>query len=127
MRSRYVTQPRERIATILEREKRYLSAAEIFDLLRRARAKVSLSTVYRTLDLLTSKGEASSRIDEQGEATFVSCEPTHHHHAICRTCGKVEEVACDAIESFAHALNSYHGFHLDEHAMEFSGKCAQCR
>jgi len=126
MRTQYITQPRERIASILEREKRYLSASEIYDILRRARAKVSLSTVYRTLDFLTSKGEASSRIDEQGEATFVSCEPTHHHHAICRACGKVEEVACDAMESFADALRSYHGFRLDEHAMEFFGRCAQC-
>ncbi|HEY8310903.1 MAG TPA: transcriptional repressor [Gemmatimonadaceae bacterium] len=127
MRTEYVTRPREQIARVLRDERRYLSAAEIHDLLKRGRSKVSLSTVYRTLDLLSSKGEASSRVDEQGEATYVVCAPTHHHHAICRRCGRVEEVACDAMERFADDLRSYHGFELDEHAMEFFGRCSACK
>ncbi len=127
MRARYSTQPRERICDILRSERRYLSAAEIHNLLKRARTKVSLSTVYRTLDLLHANGEASSRVDERGESTFVMCAPTHHHHAICRSCGKVEEVACEAMERFARELRSHHGFALDDHAMEFFGRCAACR
>jgi len=127
MRSQYATRPREHVLQVLKRTRRYLSAAEVYALLRRGRAKVSLSTVYRTLGLLESKGELSSRVDEQGEATYVICAPTHHHHAICRDCGKVEEVACDAMERFAQALKTYHGFELADHAMEFSGRCAQCR
>ncbi len=127
MRTQYATRPREQISRVLQRERRYLSAAEIHQLLKGTRAKVSLSTVYRTLDLLASKGEASSRVDEAGEATYVSCEPTHHHHAICRQCGRVEDVACDAMERFADALRSYHGFELDAHAMEFSGRCSACK
>ena len=127
MRTEYITRPREQIAQIMRDQQRYLSAAEIFALLKKARTKVSLSTVYRTLDLLASKGEVSSRTDQQGEATYVTCAPTHHHHAICRACGRVEEVACDAMERFADALRSYHGFELDEHAMEFFGRCASCK
>ena len=127
MRAQYATRPRQQISDILRRERRYLSAAEIYDLLRRARANVSLSTIYRTLGLLEEQGHASSRTDERGEATYVLCAPTHHHHAICRQCGKVEEVACDAIERVAAALREYHSFHLADHAMEFFGRCAACR
>jgi len=126
MRTRYATRPREHISTVLRRERRYLSAAEIHALLKRRRAKVSLSTVYRTLDLLETKGEASSRVDERGETTYVLCEPTHHHHAICTRCGKVEEVDCDASQRVADTLRSYHQFELDGHAMEFFGRCAAC-
>ena len=126
MRSQYVTRPREQVAEILRNERRYLSAAEIHSLLRRRRSKVSLSTVYRTLDLLQERGEASSRVDEHGEAAFVSCAPTHHHHAICRACGKVEEVACEAMERVVEALRSHYGFVIDAHAMEFFGRCAAC-
>ena len=127
MRTQYSTRPREQITGLLQRERRYLSAAEIHALLKKAHSKVSLSTVYRTLDLLAAKGEASSRVDEHGEATYVLCAPTHHHHAICRQCGKVEEVACEAMERFADELRGHHGFELDDHAMEFFGRCAACR
>ena len=127
MRSEYTTRPREQISAILRKEQRYLSASEIFTLLKKARAKVSLSTVYRTLDMLESKGEASSRLDQSGEATYVSCAPTHHHHAICGACGRVDEVACEAIERLADDLVSHHGFKLEDHAMEFFGRCASCK
>lgn len=127
MRSEYSTRPREQISAVLRNERRYLSAAEIHGLLKKARSTVSLSTVYRTLDLLAAKGEASQRVDEHGEATYVTCAPTHHHHAICRKCGRVEEVACEAMERFAGELRVHHGFELDDHAMEFFGRCAACR
>lgn len=127
MRAPYSTRPREQIAEILRKEQRYLSAGEIHALLKKTRAKVSLSTVYRTLDLLQEKREASLRVDERGEATYVVCAPTHHHHAICRTCGKVQELACEALERIAGELRSHHGFELDDHEMEFFGTCAACR
>ena len=127
MRAQYATKPREQVSAVLRREKRYLSAAEIHTILRKARANVSLSTVYRTLDLLAGKGEASARVDERGETTFVVCDRSHHHHAVCNSCGKVEDVSCEAIESVAHALRSHHGFKLADHEMEFFGTCAACR
>lgn len=127
MRAQYSTRPREQISAILKKEQRYLSAAEIHELLKAKHSKVSLSTVYRTLDLLAAKGEASSRVDDRGEATYVVCAPTHHHHAICRACGKVEELACEALERIAGELRSHHGFELDDHEMEFFGRCAACR
>ena len=127
MRAQYSTRPREQITEILRTQRRYLSAAEVFDILRAAGAKASLSTVYRTLDMMQSKGEASVRTDEKGEATYVTCEPSHHHHAICRQCGRVEDIACQAIEHLAHDLLAHHKFELDDHEMEFYGRCAACR
>jgi Fur family transcriptional regulator, ferric uptake regulator len=127
-RANYVTRPRELIASILEREPRFLSAAEIFASLKRAGARVSLSTVYRTLDRLRAKGEVTERADTDGEATFMLCEPApHHHHAICTECGRVEDVDCTAMEQFAQLLRMLHGFELDGHAMEFFGRCRACR
>ncbi len=126
MRTTYSTKPREQVSAVLRREKRYLSAAEIHAILRKSRTSVSLSTVYRTLDLLAGKGEASARVDERGETTFVVCDRSHHHHAVCNTCGKVEDVSCEAIESVANALRSHHGFKLADHEMEFFGTCGAC-
>lgn len=126
MRSQYSTKAREQIGELLHRERRYLSAAEIHAKLRQANSRVALSTVYRTLDLLEERGDVSARLDAHGEATYVACEPTHHHHAICRKCGRVQEIACDAIEQIAGALRSFNGFRIEDHAMEFFGRCASC-
>lgn len=123
-----MTRPRGWIASILAREPRFLSAAQIHQRLEGSGARVSLSTVYRTLDHLQAKGDVTARPDAQGEATYMLCEPArHHHHAICRSCGRVEDVDCAAMEQFADSLRALHGFQLDGHAMEFFGKCCACR
>ena len=127
-RADYVTRPREWIASILEREQRFLSAAEIHERLKRAGERVSLSTVYRTLDRLRAKGDLTARADSEGEARYMLCEPArHHHHAICRNCGRVEDVDCSVTDGFAQSLRARHGFDIDEHAMEFFGTCRDCR
>lgn len=124
---RYATRTRERIIDLLERERRYLSAAATHRVLAAEGAKISLSTVYRTLDLLVGMGIASARTDADGEATYVYCKTAHHHHAICRHCGHVEEVDCGAMERFAKDLRASHSFELDAHSLEFSGTCARCQ
>ena len=127
-RAEYATKPREQIAEILNVEPRFLSAAEIHHRLEAGGAKVSLSTVYRTLEHLQSKGTVTARVDDRGEASFMLCAPArHHHHAICRVCGRVEDVDCAATDVFAQSLRALHGFELDGHDMEFFGTCRQCR
>ena len=111
-------------------QRRFLTAAEIHLALGGAGAKVALSTVYRTLDHLKSKGDATVRTDADGETQYMLCESEpehHHHHAICQTCGRVEDVDCTAIEQFTKTLRATNGFELNGHAMEFFGKCRSCK
>ncbi len=126
-RNLYETRGRAAISRLLARERRYLSAHEVHRLLDQERAAISLSTVYRTLELLESRGDVSSRTGEDGESAFVSCGGAHHHHAICRACGLVEDVDCAAMEGFSAALDRHHGFELGDHALEFFGRCRRCR
>jgi Fur family transcriptional regulator, ferric uptake regulator len=128
IRSDYITRPREQIASVLRASKRFISAADIHQALSRAKKKVSLSTVYRTLEHFTAKGDVAARVDDAGEATYMLCEPVHHHHhAICRKCGRVDDVDCTAIEQFSESLRALHGFELADHKMEFFGTCRACR
>ncbi|MHB8140865.1 MAG: Fur family transcriptional regulator [Vulcanimicrobiaceae bacterium] len=128
MRADYATRPRGAIERLLESDRRYLSATQIHTRLDVEQARVSLATVYRTLERLHTKGTVSARVDERGETTYMLCEPEHHHHhAICRICGRVEDVPCRALDEFASALQQRYGFELDGHAMEFSGVCNTCR
>jgi Fur family ferric uptake transcriptional regulator len=128
VRTEYATRPRGQIADVLHGERRFLTAAEIHALLQQRGGKVALSTVYRTLEHLLAKGEVTARTQADGENAYMPCEPQHHHHhAICRACGRVEDVDCTAIETFTESLRRQNGFELDGHAMEFFGKCRSCR
>ena len=124
-RNLYTTRGRSAIVDLLRQERRYLTATEVYRLLH-SRGGVSLSTVYRTLELLAERGSAAVRTKDDGEAAYVACGGDHHHHAICRLCGHVEDVDCEAMEPFASALRRRHGFAIDAHAVEFYGRCAKC-
>lgn len=87
----------------------------------------AMSTVYRTLEMLEGFGTVSRRAEEGKEATFVYCGEEHHHHAICRVCGHVDDVRCDAIDQIKESLERQRAFELDDHTIEFYGRCARCR
>ncbi|GAC1441048.1 MAG: Fur family transcriptional regulator [Vulcanimicrobiaceae bacterium] len=127
VRAVYETSTRRAVLELLKNEQRYLTAAAIFRMLRGRNAKLALSTVYRTLEVLTERGTVSSRTDPSGEASYVFCTDDHHHHAICTACGHVDEVDCDAMDAFRSALLAQQAFVLDEHAIEFFGRCVRCR
>jgi len=123
---RYTTRTRERVVEVLREEKRYLTAHAIYDLLVDRGISISLSTVYRTLELLVELGVAATRSEESGEIAYVFCTIQHHHHAICRSCGRVEEVGCGLLERFAKDLRTGQGFELEDHSIELYGRCAAC-
>ena len=127
VRNLYSTRSRTEIEDLLRDESRYLSAAAIHRTLALRGVDVALSTVYRTLDLLTERGVVSSRTDDHGECTYVYCHVDHHHHAICRRCGRVEDVDCGATTKVAATLRRRHAFRLDDHSVEFYGLCWQCQ
>jgi Fur family ferric uptake transcriptional regulator len=127
-RASYSTRPRERISAVLRAQPRFMTAADVHRALETGGERVSLSTVYRTLEHLLASGAVTSRVAEDGEASYMPCEPDyHHHHAICRTCGRVEDVDCAAMDQFAELLRTHHGFQLSSHKMEFSGLCRDCQ
>jgi len=123
----YATRSRRAVLELLRRERRYLTASEIHRRLAIDQPKLAISTIYRTLEMLEGLGTIARRADPDGEASFVYCGERPHHHAVCRVCGRVDEVACDAIDEIRESLESERGFELDEHTIEFFGRCATCR
>ncbi|MBI2325041.1 MAG: transcriptional repressor [Chloroflexi bacterium] len=88
------------------------------------------ATVFRTLDLLVRVG-ALSRMHgvEAGErcVRFTRCEPEHHHHLRCRSCGRVEEIELRALERQVARVARRRGFLAVEHEVEIAGLCPRCR
>jgi Fur family ferric uptake transcriptional regulator len=104
----------------------FRSAQDIHDLLRRNGENVGLSTVYRTLQALADGGEVDVLRTEDGEAVYRRCSGTHHHHLVCRDCGRTVEVEGPAVERWADAIAAEHGFRDVSHTLEIFGTCPDC-
>lgn len=115
------------IAAALRRAQPFTAQELVRELARRG---VGRATVFRTLDLLVSLG-ALSRIHgiEQGArcVRYTACAPTHHHHLVCRGCGRVEEIGASGLEDRIAALARERGFEPLDHGLEVNGLCARCR
>jgi Fur family ferric uptake transcriptional regulator len=119
---------RRSVVELLGRQDCCLSAQEIFDRLRSARRPVGIATVYRTLDILTDL-RLAKRIDAgDGIARYEPAQPDgdHHHHLVCRDCGKVEAFTDPRLERAIDRVAGGLGYSVEEHEVVLTGACADC-
>lgn len=80
-----------------------------------------LATVYRLIEALEALGLCRAFAQPDHTLRYVFCAPGHHHHLICRACGRVDDVpAC-------HVAVPPSDFAIAEHAVDFFGTCDRCR
>ena len=120
------TRQRRAVAAVMESFDDFRSAQDIHDLLKRAGENVGLSTVYRTLTALADGGEVDVLRTEDGEALYRRCSGRHHHHLVCRACGRTVEVEGPAVERWADSVAADHGFVDVSHTLEIFGTCRPC-
>jgi Fur family ferric uptake transcriptional regulator len=63
---------------------------------------------------------------DDGEAVYRACEPGHHHHLVCRSCGRTVEVEGPTVETWTDRVAAEHGFTDVTHSLEIFGTCAEC-
>ena len=88
--------------------------------------RVGLTTVYRTLQAMAEAGELDALRNADGETAYRRCSTGHHHHLVCRSCGRTVEVSGPAVEKWANAVAAEHGFRDVSHDLEIFGTCDNC-
>jgi Fur family ferric uptake transcriptional regulator len=128
------SQPRQRttrqrvaVSTLLAEAGEFRSAQDLHDALRARGVSVGMATVYRNLGLMAERGEVDTLAREDGETLYRRCSGVHHHHLICRQCGRAVEIDGPAVEKWAVAVASEHGFSDVTHQVELFGRCAACQ
>jgi Fur family ferric uptake transcriptional regulator len=123
-----VTRQRTAVAHALSQIDDFRSAQQIHDALRASGDAVGLATVYRTLQSLADGGEVDVLRTEDGENLYRQCaRREHHHHLVCRSCGRTIEIDGPTVETWAAQVGEAHGFTAVEHTIEIFGICATCR
>ncbi|CAM5551660.1 Fur family transcriptional regulator [Streptomyces sp. URMC 127] len=120
------TKQRAAVAAALDEVDEFRSAQELHDMLKHRGASVGLTTVYRTLQSLADAGEVDVLRTSEGEAVYRRCSSGHHHHLVCRLCGKAVEVEGPAVEKWADSIAEEHGFVDVAHTIEIFGTCGEC-
>jgi Fe2+ or Zn2+ uptake regulation protein len=124
-----LTANRRSLLDVLTATARPLTIPEILD----DRPELAQSSVYRNLVVL-EEADVVHRV--LGTDEFARWELTedlsgHHHHLICASCGRVEDVPASAglersVAAAAAAITRTTGFRTQHHRLDLVGVCESC-
>jgi Fur family ferric uptake transcriptional regulator len=111
----------------------FRTAQQVFDEVRSRGNGIGLTTVYRHLNLLADHGSADVVHRADGESQYRLCgEPgvahgteEHHHHVVCRQCGRSVEVSGPEVEAWAERVAREAGYTQVSHTLEVFGLCPE--
>ena len=104
----------------------FVSAQELHQKISQSGKKLGLTTVYRALTEMIEQGMADSLSISDGEMRYRICTPEHHHHLICKVCGKTVEFDMPGFEELALQVAKANGFTELSHEIELFGVCKDC-
>ncbi|WP_087872410.1 Fur family transcriptional regulator [Arthrobacter globiformis] len=122
-----VTKQRIAVSAALDELNDFVSTQELYRILQNKGVSVSLATAYRILQSLADEDLVDVLRNGDGEAVYRRCAVTvHHHHLLCRNCGKAVEVEAPAVETWAARTAQEHGYTEVAHTVEIYGLCPDC-
>lgn len=121
------TRQRLLVLETLAAEPHDTTAQELHARLRRRGERIGLATVYRTLSLLTQRQIVDELSHQAGESCYRLCSPGHHHHLVCTSCHRVDELEDCEIDEWLASATSARGFSTTSHTLEVRGVCVDCR
>jgi Fur family transcriptional regulator, ferric uptake regulator len=100
---------------------------EIYARLHTADPTIDRSSLYRTLKLFVELGLVVSAENPMGETVYEIPKRQPHHHLICRSCGKEQEIGQEAMAGMFALVEQRYGFHVATDHLVLHGLCAGCR
>ncbi len=121
-----LTRPRRQVAALIDARTGHFTAADLEADARAGGLGIGRATVFRTLDLFTELGLVERLELPTGEHAYVRCDPIHHHHVVCETCGRTTEIDDCGISAVAQEVARRTGYRIGTHRLELFGLCPSC-
>ncbi len=86
-----MTKQRAIILETLRELRSHPTADELYAIVKQKLPRISLGTVYRNLDLLSSSGEITL-LEQAGQQKRFDGNTMPHHHVRCTVCGRVGDI-----------------------------------
>lgn len=121
-----LTEPRRAVVALIARRGGHFTSADLVADADRRKIGVGRATIFRLLELLAAESLVE-RVDlPDGSRAYVPCEPSHHHHLVCVSCGAIAEVDDCGIDAVTAEAARRTGFRIDAHRLELFGRCPNC-
>lgn len=124
-----MTHQRQVILEEIRRDSSHPTADEIYERVRKRLPRISMGTVYRNLDILSSSG-LIHRLEPGLPQMRFECVTKDHYHITCMRCGKIEDAPIEpsdnALETLENALGRLTKHGIFGHKLEFVGLCREC-
>jgi Fur family transcriptional regulator, ferric uptake regulator len=119
---------RTAVVEALARHDCAVTALDLDDELRGRSPRVGRASVYRALEQLELLGLVQRIEVSRGTAGYERVEPDghHHHHAICRDCGRMIPFEDSTLEQAIGKLSRSIDFQVTEHDVVLRGRCKRC-
>jgi Fur family ferric uptake transcriptional regulator len=131
-----MTAGRQAILDILAGSNKHLSAEDIYMKVHPRHPNIGLTTIYRTLDILSSMGLVYKFDFGDGRARYELSEGPkglhHHHHLVCTGCNKVIDYTdfineeLKLLQETEKSLSKKYDFRITNHLIQFYGLCSNC-
>ncbi|HWA52385.1 MAG TPA: transcriptional repressor [Patescibacteria group bacterium] len=108
-----------KLQKLLAKSKSPISVPEILE-----EIDANKTTIYRELTSFIKDGLITEIEFGDGKKRYEWKDHGHHHHLICKTCGKIEDVKVDEKKLIKSITNK--NFLIESHSLEFFGKCKNC-
>jgi len=122
-----VTPQRALIMEIIRQGKGHLDADEIYRRAREKEPRLSLSTVYRTLQMLKRLDLVEELHFDDNHHHYEVKPSAEHHHLVCLDCGRVIEFNYPLSLYLKENVPEVRDFDITEAEVRITGYCAKCR
>lgn len=122
-----ITNQRKLVLAILAEADGHLDAYDIYERGLQRDTRLSLSTVYRTLNILKEADLVRELHLDDEHHHYELDDQDEHSHLVCLECGRVIEVDSSAFAEVAKATGEAHGFEIASAQVELTGLCADCQ
>ena len=122
-----ITNQRALILEIIRRGQGHLDADEVYRRAREKQPRLSLSTVYRTLQLLKRLGLVEEVHFDEAHHHYEVKPSAEHHHLVCLGCGKVIEFRYSLARYVKRNVAEAKDFEIVDTEIRMTGYCFKCR
>jgi len=120
-----LTSQRREIIRLLSRDMSHPAATEILRKIRKTVPRISMSTVYYTLDMMKKEG-LIRELEYYDKDNRYEINISDHINLVCTRCGKITDFTGN-VPSLSRAVEKETGFKPASMRFEYYGYCKKCR
>ena len=121
-----LTPQRYMILSVIQEADEHLSIDQIMERVQKRNPYVSLSTIYRTLELLRELGLVRENHLPGQQPRYEMAEGKAHHHLVCRRCRSMIHLDEALLGNLNEQLQEQYGFHNLTLDLVAAGYCDSC-